>query len=85
MAPGCDGAGEGIAIPRRGTEYDYEALKACAAKIKARSSTTTAERDVTISAKPGVPYQVVIATLDAVRRTESGDDLFPEVTFGVAR
>lgn len=85
VAPGCNGAGAGVAIPRRGADYDYEALKACAAKIKSANASAAAERDVTISANPEVPYQVVIATLDAMRRTDSGDDLFPEVTFGVAR
>ena len=39
----------------------------------------------TISANAQVPYQVVIATLDAMRRTDSGDELFPTVSFGVAR
>ncbi len=43
------------------------------------------ERDVMISANAQVPYDVVIATLDAMRRTDSGDDLFPQVSFGVAR
>jgi hypothetical protein len=41
-----------------------------------------------MSANAQVPYQVVqvfIATLDAMRRTASGDELFPTVSFGVAR
>ena len=45
------------------------------------ASTTPA----TISANPQVPYAVVVATLDAVRRTDSGDELFPNAAFGVAR
>jgi hypothetical protein len=40
---------------------------------------------VTISANPSIPYQVVIGTMDAVRKNEAGEDLFPEVSFGIAR
>ena len=43
------------------------------------------EMAVTISANPPIPYQLVIGTMDAVRKNEAGDDMFPEVTFGVAR
>jgi len=85
VAPGCTDTGGGLAVPKRGTEYDYESLKACAVKLKASSSTFADERDVLISANAQVPYDVVIATLDAMRRTDNGDDLFPQVSFGVAR
>ena len=40
---------------------------------------------VTISANPPIPYQVVISTMDAVRKDADGEEMFPEVTFGVAR
>ena len=85
VAPGCVDTGAGLAVPKRGGEYDYDALKACAVKLKAAAATYKDERDVLISANPQVPYDVVIATLDAMRRTDSGDDLFPQVSFGVAR
>ena len=85
VSPGCIDTGTGLAVPKRGTEYDYDALKACAVKLKASASTFADERDVLISANAQVPYDVVIATLDAMRRTDNGDDLFPQVSFGVAR
>jgi len=85
VAPGCVDTGAGLAVPKRGSEYDYDALKACAVKLKAAAATYKDERDVLISANPQVPYDVVIATLDAMRRTDNGDDLFPQVSFGVAR
>ncbi len=85
VAPGCVDMGSGLAVPKRGAEYDYEALKACAVKLKAAASAYKDDRDVLISANAQVPYDVVIATLDAMRRTDSGDDLFPQVSFGVAR
>lgn len=85
VAPGCDDTGAGLAVPKRGIDYDYAGLKACASKIKGAVGDRSDERDVVISASPDVPYDVVIATLDAVRRTEAGTELFPNVTFGVAR
>jgi biopolymer transport protein ExbD len=85
VAPGCIDTGTGLAVPKRGTEYDYDSLKACAARLKASAATFADERSVLISASSQVPYDVVIATLDAMRRTDSGDDLFPQVSFGVAR
>jgi hypothetical protein len=43
------------------------------------------ERGVTISANPQIPYDVVVATMDAVRTSPEGDDLFPQVSFAVGR
>lgn len=85
VAPGCNDTGPGIAIPKREGDYDYDALKVCAAKLKGASPDFKDEIGVTISANPPIPYQVVISTMDAVRKTEAGDDLFPEVSFGIAR
>jgi biopolymer transport protein ExbD len=85
VAPGCADTGGGLAVPKRGPDYDYDALKACAVRLKGSSPIFADEGDVTISANPQVPYDVVIATLDAMRRTDNGDDLFPKVSFGVAR
>ena len=85
VAPGCETTGSGIAIPKRENDFDYTALKACAAKLKASSVDFKDEVGVTILANPPIPYQVVISTMDAVRKNEAGDPMFPEVTFGVAR
>ena len=85
VAPGCTDTGAGLAVPKRGAEYDYDALKACAVKLKGSAPSFADERDVTISANAQVPYDVVIATLDAMRKNDNGDDLFPTVSFGVAR
>ena len=85
VAPGCSDTGPGIAIPKKDGDYDYGALKACAAKLKGAAPEFKDEMGVTISANPPIPYQVVISAMDAVRRNESGEEMFPEVTFGVAR
>ena len=85
VAPGCSDTGPGIAIPRRDNDYDYDALKACATKLKGAAAEFKDEMAVTISANPPIPYQVVIGTMDAVRKNEAGEELFPEVSFGIAR
>jgi biopolymer transport protein ExbD len=85
VAPGCNDTGPGLAIPKKDGDYDYDSLKACAAKLKGIAVEFKDEMGVTVSANPPIPYQVVISTMDAVRKNEAGDDLFPEVTFGVAR
>jgi biopolymer transport protein TolR len=85
VAPGCNDTGPGIAIPTKNGDYDYEALKTCATKLKGAAPEFKDEMGVTISANPPIPYQVVIGTMDAVRKNEAGEELFPEVTFGVAR
>ncbi len=85
VAPGCNDTGPGIAIGKKDGDYDYAALKACVAKLKGAAPEFKDEMGVTISANPPIPYQVVISTMDAVRKNEGGEEMFPEVTFGVAR
>lgn len=85
VAPGCADTGPGLALARKGSDYDYEGLKACVTKLKNASSDFKDENSVTISANPQIPYQVIISTMDAVRKDEQGEELFPEVQFGLAR
>jgi biopolymer transport protein ExbD len=103
VAPGCNDRGPGIAIPKKDADYDYEGLKNCVTRLKSDNSAFRDEMGVTISANPPIPYQVVIGTMDAVRRCNLSEsncqklkndetpanatdiDLFPDVSFGVAR
>ena len=85
VAPGCNDTGPGIAIPKTSADYDYDALKACAVKLKGASVDFKDETRVTISGNPPIPYQVIIGVMDAVRKNNEGEDLFPEVAFGIAR
>jgi biopolymer transport protein ExbD len=87
VAPGCNDTGPGLAVGKTpdGKDYDYRQLTACAQKLKSSSPDFKDETSVTVSANPNIPYQVVIGTLDAVRKAENGDELFPDVNFGLAR
>lgn len=90
VAPGCNDTGPGVAIPKAAGEggkldYDYKSLKACAAKLKGAAPEFKDEMGVTVTANPTVPLQTIIGTMDAVRKNDQGDDMFPDVSFGVAR
>jgi biopolymer transport protein ExbD len=85
IAPGCSDTGPGIAIPRKDNDFDYVALKACVTKLKGAAVEFKDEMGVTISGNPSIPYQVIIGAMDAVRKNDAGEDLFPEVSFGIAR
>jgi len=86
VAPGCNGTGSGLAVGRKGSDYDYPTLNECVAKLKHASPDFAGETQVTLTASPNIPYQIIISTMDAVRKADSnGEELFPEVNFGVAR
>lgn len=84
VATGCQTAGPGLAVPKR-NEYDFDGLTVCAQRLKAASQEFKDESQVTITANPGIDYQTVIRTIDALRHSKEGEDLFPDVHFGVPR
>jgi biopolymer transport protein TolR len=83
LAPGCaniDASGSrSITVPRKGKEYDWNGLTACAARIKAQF---VDEQTVTISADPEVQYEYVVAAMDAMRRDRQ-QELFAHVLVSV--
>lgn len=92
VAPGCTnegGIGAGLAVPKKNGEYDYEGLKNCAKNLKNAAPEFKEERQVTVSANPNIPFQVIASTMDALRNAPlpngQDEELFPEVNFGVAR
>ncbi len=96
VAPGCAGIGEGIAIEKVSGKYDFAALKKCAAKLKASNPDFDTERQVTLSANPGVAYQIVIDVMDHLRVKPQSKEaecaegktrgcLFDQIKFGVPR
>ncbi len=86
IAPGCHDTGSGITIPKTSNGFDYAGLKQCVATVKKESpEEVQGETSVTLSANPNIPYQIVISAIDAVRKDDQGNDLFPDVQFGVSR
>lgn len=89
VGAGCSDLGSGLAVGKvnaGGTmDYDYASLKSCAEKLKGLSDDFKGETQVALTANADIPYQVVVSTIDALRTANDGDELFPEVNFGVAK
>ena len=85
VAPGCEGIGPGVTIPRQGTVYDFDTLKACATKLKKSNPEFDDETQAFITANPGTDYQTIISVIDAIRTTAQGENLFTDVNFKVPR
>jgi biopolymer transport protein ExbD len=60
---------------------DYAELKRVVSSLKKDDD----DKSVTITASANVRYESLVATMDAVRQTDDGRDLFPDVAFGVVR
>jgi biopolymer transport protein TolR len=85
IAPGCNDVGQaGTTVPKKGDDYDFASVTACAKKLKNAKPDFKDETQVTITANPGIEYKTVIDVMDALRSSE-GEELFPEVHFGVHR
>ncbi len=85
IAVGCSTLGQGVAVPKRtDSEHDFTELSRCVRALKQQNEKFADETQVTLTANPGVAYQVIIDTLDALREDADGP-LFPDVRFGVAR
>jgi len=81
IAAGCGDVGPGITVPNTGGAYDLVGLTTCARRIKGMAP---AETQVSLTASPDVPYDVVVSVMDALRADDSGK-LFPDVTLGAVR
>jgi biopolymer transport protein TolR len=61
-------------------QYDYKTLTDKLKEIKSAPGNET-ETKVIFNADAAIPYDIVVATLDALRTTEDGKTLFPDVNF----
>ncbi len=87
IGEGCQGPGSGVAVGLKPgqPDYDYDALTACAKRLKNQVPEAADETAATLTANKDVPYQVIISTIDAIRRGDDGRDLFPDINFGVPK
>jgi len=89
IGEGCQGPGAGLAVGQRMTDgrqtYDYASLTACAKRLKNQVPEAADETAATLTANKDVPYQVIISTIDAIRRSDDGQELFPDINFGVPK
>lgn len=65
LAPGCEEVGGATSptVPRAGRGYDFEALASCLTRIHERFPQ---EREVVLTADPGVQYEWLIGAMDAI-------------------
>ena len=87
IGEGCQGPGAGLAVGlRSGTsDYDYSALTACAKRLKNQVPEAADETAATLTANANIPYQAIIGTVDAIRKSDDGQELFPDINFGVPK
>jgi biopolymer transport protein TolR len=89
IGEGCTGPGSGLAVglhPSDGRQdYDYGSLTACAKRLKNQVPEAADETAATLTANKDIPFQVIISTIDAIRRAEDGQELFPDINFGVPK
>jgi biopolymer transport protein TolR len=81
VGPGCRDMGEGLAV----SSHDFASLHQCVASLKNSSAFAAAETSVTLTASPTIRYETLIATMDAVRTTDDGKDLFPDMNLALVR
>ena len=83
LAPGCaalDPAGSrSVTVAKKGKDYDWAGLTACAAKVKQQFGD---EDTVTVSADPQIQYEHIVAAMDSVRN-KGNHELFPRVLVSV--
>ncbi len=85
IGEGCQGPGAGVAVGMKDNQYDFASLGACAKRLKNQVPEAADETAATLTANSNVPYQVIISTCDAIRKSAEGDVLFPDITFGVPK
>jgi biopolymer transport protein ExbD len=85
IATGCAAPGPGYTVPKNGVDYDFPALTDCAKKLKDASPDFKDETQATITADNNIEYQTIIRVMDALRRSKEGEDLFPDIHFGVLK
>lgn len=91
IATGCENVGPGLTFPAKGKGPDGEplldgdAIGACAKKLKDLSPSFKDETQIRITASNNISYRKVIECIDAVRKDKDGNDMFPDVLFGVPR
>jgi biopolymer transport protein ExbD len=76
VLPGVGNDPNAPTIPKKGADYDFDALTAKMKEIKASFPTET---KLIISADPTVEYSVLVHTMDATRG-QAGAPLFPDVS-----
>ena len=88
IGEGCQGPGSGVAV---GMKTAAAATTTTRRSPRAPSASRTrcprrpTRRRATLTANANIPYQVIIGTVDAIRKSDDGQELFPDINFGVPK
>ena len=86
VAPGCNGVGSGITVPKAGDDHDYKSLTTCAKRVKDANAAFKEETQVTIVPNSNTAFGTVISVMSALRSDATdGEVLFPDAHFGQLR
>jgi biopolymer transport protein ExbD len=87
IGEGCTGPGSGTAVGlvSGSTNYDYASLTSCAKRLKNQVPEAADETAATLTANKDIPFQVIVGTIDAIRKSDDGQELFPDINFGVPK
>src|ERR1700678_1132624 len=82
IGEGCQGTGSGVAVGMKPNaagqkDYDYASLSACAKRLKNQVPDAESETNATLIGNHDTPYRVIISTMDAIRKSDDGQVLFP--------
>ena len=79
LAPGCatTASGRVMTVPRNANGYDWAALTACVARVKAEPQFAD-ENQVIVGADPTIEYEHMIRAMDALH-SQGTTELFPNV------
>src|SRR3984885_10032764 len=87
IGEGCQGPGSGLAVGMKSgsSDYDFSSLTSCAKRLKNQVPEAADETAATLTANKDIPFQVIVGTIDAIRKSDDGQDLFPDINFGVPK
>src|SRR6202142_3456035 len=89
IGEGCQGPGSGVAVGLKSADgrqdYDYGSPPQMGKRPKKQGPEAADETAAPPTANKDVPYQGVMGTIDAIRRADDGQELFPDINFGVPK
>ncbi len=83
VAPGCEDVGRGRSVPAKDGALDYDALTACAKRIKEASPDFADETLVHFAAPEATPLDAVVRAVEALVQRPDGGELFPDVVLAL--
>ncbi len=85
LAPDCATAKSGTTIPIKDGRHDFAGLTACVTKVLGCSPAYASQHEAMIGAEPGIEFQTVVSSWDALRRRADGTPMLPDLMLTILR